>query len=391
MTRERDIERHETIVIGGGQAGLCTGFLLARRKIDFVILDAHDRIGDAWRSRWDSLRLFTPARLDALPGMRFPAPGGAFPTKDEMADYLETYARRWSLPVRTGMRVTRLSRAGDRFVVETPTQRFEANEVVVAMANYQTPKLPAFARELDPDIVQLHADEYQNPSQLKAGGVLVVGVGNSGADIAMEVARDHPTYLAGKESGHIPWRTDGPFARTVMIRVIRFIGGRVLSVDTPIGRKARPKLLHQAAPLIRVKPADLTAVGISRTGRVVGVREGRPVLGDDRVLDVANVIWCTGFQPGFSWIDLPVFDEAGDPLHESGIVPSVPGLYFLGLQFLHSMTSATVTGVGRDAKRLVKAITARVAARSPNAGASRPAARATAAIQPVLVGPPDQR
>jgi putative flavoprotein involved in K+ transport len=377
MRETTDTERFHTIVIGGGQAGLAAGYFLARRKMDFVILDAHARIGDAWRQRWDSLRLFTPARLDGLPGMPFPANGSAFPTKDQMADYLEAYARRWLLPVRTRTTVTRLARAGDRFVIETASKRFEADQVIVAMANYQRPKRPPFARELAAEIVQVHADEYQNPGQLREGGVLVVGVGNSGADIAIEVAKTHRTFIAGKEAGVIPWRIDTPFARTVMVRVLQFVGGRVLSVDTAIGRKARPKLLHRAAPLIRVKPTDLVAAGIERVARVAGVRDGRPVLADDRVLDVANVIWCTGFEPGFSWIDLPVFDEQGDPRHESGLVPSLPGLYFVGLQFLHSMTSATVTGVGRDAKRVVDAVI-RSASASVRARDARPSRTLTA-------------
>ena len=189
----------QTIVIGGGQAGLSVGYHLQRRGIPFLILDASQRIGDAWRQRWDSLRLFTPARYDGLPGWAYPARGDAFITKNQMADYLEAYAKRFDLPVQTGVRVDGLSRQGDRFVVTAGERRFEADQVVVAMANYQVPRVPPFAPELDRRIVQLHSLEYRNPSQLRAGGVLVVGVGNSGADIALEVVRSHPTWLAGKE------------------------------------------------------------------------------------------------------------------------------------------------------------------------------------------------
>src|SRR5215467_14032217 len=167
----------QTIVIGGGQAGLSTGYFLARRGLPFVILDANQRIGDAWRNRWDSLRLFTPARYNALPGLRFPARGDSFPGKDEMADYLESYAKHFNLPVKTGVRVDRLSRQGDRYVIKAGRKRFECENVVVAMANYQTPRLPAFAKDLDPGIQQLNAHTYRNPSQLQAGGALVVGVG----------------------------------------------------------------------------------------------------------------------------------------------------------------------------------------------------------------------
>jgi putative flavoprotein involved in K+ transport len=359
MSNQGAAERVETIVIGGGQAGLSVGYHLAQRGLPFLILDAHERVGDAWRTRWDSLRLFTPARYDGLPGWPFPARGDVFITKNQMADYLEAYAKRFQLPVRTGARVDGLSRRGDRFVVTAGEHCFEADQVVVAMANYQNPRVPQFARELDPRIVQLHSRDYRNPSQLQAGGVLVVGVGNSGADIGLEVARTHPTWLSGKESGHIPFRIEGFVARQLLIRMVRFLGHRILTMGTPIGRKLRPTLLHRAAPLIRVKPEDLTAAGIIRVPRVVGVRDGQPRLADDTVLDVANVIWCTGFDPGFSWIHLPVLGDGGVPLHERGIVAREPGLYFVGLHFLYAMTSDTVNGVGRDADRIVTAIAAR--------------------------------
>jgi putative flavoprotein involved in K+ transport len=352
----------QTIVIGGGQAGLSVGYHLARRGLPFLILDAHERIGDAWRNRWDSLRLFTPARYDGLPGWAYPARGDAFITKNQMADYLEAYAKRFDLPVRTGVRVDGLSRQGDRFVVTAGERRFEADQVVVAMANYQVPRVPSFAPDLDPRIVQLHSLEYRNPSQLQAGGVLVVGVGNSGADIALEVARTHPTWLSGKESGHIPFRIEGLVARHLLVRMVRFVGHRVLTMGTPIGRKMRPTLLHRAAPLIRVKPEDLTAAGIKRVPRVVGVSDGRPLLADDAVLDVTNVIWCTGFEPGFSWIHLPAFGPEGEPLHERGVAVGQPGLYFVGLHYLYAMTSDTVNGVGRDAERIVRVIQLRTRA-----------------------------
>src|SRR6185503_10428530 len=155
----------DVIVIGGGQSGLAMGHALAQRGKSFVILDAHARIGDAWRKRWDSLRLFTPARYDGLPGLRFPAPGFSFPTKDEMADYLEAYAKHFQLPVLTGMRVTSLTRSGDKFVVTAGTRRLAASNVVVAMSSFQRPKVPAFAKDLRPDIVQLTSFDYRNPGQ----------------------------------------------------------------------------------------------------------------------------------------------------------------------------------------------------------------------------------
>lgn len=348
-----------TVVIGGGQAGLAVGYYLARKGLRFVILDANPRVGDAWRNRWDSLRLFTPARYVKLPGFPFPAAGDAFPTKEELANYLEAYSQRFHLPVRSSLRVERVSRRGDRFVVSAGAQQFEAENVVIAMANYQKARIPNFAKNLDRGITQLHSADYRNPSQLQPGKVLVVGAGNSAADIAMELSRTHETLMSGKESGHIPFRIESFFVRFVAVRLVRFVGHYILSLGTPIGRKLRPKMLHRAAPLVRVKPADLIAAGVKRVARVEKVRDGLPLLADGRTLDVQNVIWCTGYEPGFSWIDLPVFEPNGDPLHERGIVTRVPGLFFVGLHYLYSMTSATIVGVSRDAKRVVNAIAAR--------------------------------
>jgi putative flavoprotein involved in K+ transport len=356
----REPEHLETVIIGGGQAGLAVGHQLARRGRPFLILDTHQRVGDAWRQRWDSLRLFTPARYNALAGMPFPAPGHWFPTKDQVADYLEAYATRFQLPVRTGVRVDRLSRDDGRFVVAAGDRSWEADNVVVAMSSFQVPRVPPFATDLGPEIVQLHSAGYRNPSQLQEGGVLVVGAGNSGAEIALEVAGRHPTWLAGKESGHVPFRIEGAAARYLLQPLLfRVIGHRVLTVDTPIGRKLRPRLLAHAAPLVRVKPKDLAAAGIQRVPRVVGVRDGHPQLADQRVLEVANVIWCTGFGPDFSWIDLPVFGEhRSEPRHHRGIVASQPGLYFVGLHFLYAMSSGFLPGIDRDAEHIVQAILA---------------------------------
>src|ERR671913_1528216 len=209
-------EYFETVIIGGGQAGLSVGYHLKRQGRPFVILDANELIGDAWRKRWDSLRLFTPARYNGLTGWRFPAPAVSFPTKDEMADYLESYAARFELPVRTGVEVNGLFREGDRFIITSGDRRFEAHHVVVATGTNQVPKVPAFADELRSSIVQLHSSQYHRPSQLQEGAVLVVGAGNSGAEIALEVAREHPTRLSGRDTGHLPFRIDGAVARLVI-------------------------------------------------------------------------------------------------------------------------------------------------------------------------------
>jgi putative flavoprotein involved in K+ transport len=361
MTSTRNPQYIQTIVVGGGQAGLSVGYHLAQHNLPFVILDAHERVGDAWRKRWDSLRLFTTGAYDGLDGMPFPAPGGAFPSKDEMADYLVAYAARFQLPVRTGKRVDLLWRHGDRFRLDAGGELFEADNVVVAMANYQQPRTPAFGSQLRPGITQLHSSAYRNPAQLQPGGVLVVGAGNSGAEIAFELVRTRPTWLSGREPGAIPFDIDGLAARLALRRLmLRVVFHRLLTVDTPWGRAARPKFLARGTPLIRVKPRDLVAAGVERVPRTVGARDGLPLLADGRTLDVPNVIWCTGYEPGFAWIDLPVHGDH-EPLHERGVVPGQPGLYFVGLTFEYAASSSMVQGVGRDARRIARAIAARAA------------------------------
>jgi putative flavoprotein involved in K+ transport len=352
---------YDTIIIGGGQAGLTTGYYLKQQGRDFVILDANERIGDAWRNRWNSLRLFTPARYCGLDGMPFPAPPHSFPTKDEMADYLEAYATKFNLPVRRGVRVDRLSRDGERFVIAAGDMRLEADNVVVAMSNWQKPHILPFASQLDPNIVQLHSSDYRNPSQLQEGGVLIVGAANSGAEIALDVVHNHPTWLSGNHPGHIPFRIDGLLARLILVRlVLRVVFHRIMTVKTPPGRKMRSKFASHGMPLVRTKPEDLGVAGVKRVPKTVGVQNGLPLLEDGRVLNVENVIWCTGFHPGFSWIDLPVFSGTHQPAHERGVVSSEPGLYFVGLTFLYAASSSQIHGVGRDAAYVADQITARV-------------------------------
>ncbi len=363
-------ERFDTVVIGGGQAGLSVGYHLRKRGLSFVILEANERIGDSWRRRWDSLRVFTPAKYDGLDGWRYPGKGWSFPSKDELGDYLEAYAGRFELPVRTGVAVNELSRDGDRYLVTTGGGRLEADHVVVATGYCHTRMVPGFAKELDPGIVQMHSNDYLNAGQLRDGGVLLVGAGNSGAEIAIEVAKTHPTWVAGKVPGQFPVRHGSVPAR-FLLPVIRFIGHHVLTTGTPIGRKVRPRFVSRGAPLIRVKEKDLLAAGVERVPRVRGVRDGMPELDDDRVLDVANVIWCTGFRPDFSWIDLSVFGDRGEPEQDRGVVASEPGLYFVGLHFLYAATSEVLPGVGRDAEHIARHISKRAAAgktRAPGAG-----------------------
>jgi putative flavoprotein involved in K+ transport len=343
-------EHVETVIIGAGQAGLSTGYHLARRGRQFVILEAWPRVGDVWRHRFDSLRLYSPAWADSLPGFPFPAERWSYPTKDDMADYLEAYAERFALPVRTGVVVDDVARDGDGYVVTAGAQRFEADNVVVASGTFQRPIVPEFAAELDPAIRQLHSGDYHNPTQLRDGPVLVVGASHSGGDIAFEVARTHPTILSGKDRGQIPVRYDSRAARAVF-PILVFLARNVITMRTPLGRRMRHEVRAHGGPLIRVRRADLAAAGVERVHeRVAGVRDGWPVLEDGRVLDVANVIWCTGFDKDSGWIRIPVTGDDGWPEQVRGAVPASPGLYFVGLPFLQSFSSMLVAGVGRDAR-----------------------------------------
>ena len=359
-------ERFDVIVIGGGQAGLATGYYLARRGLRFTILEAHERIGESWRRRWDKLRVFTSARYDSLPGMPFPAPPHSFPSKDEVADYLEAYARRMELPMRTGVAVANLRQADEEgFALDAGDERFEAPQVVIATGAFHEPCIPDFAAQLDPAIRQLHSSEYRNVGQLQPGGVLVVGASNSGGEIAFDVARDHETWLSGRDTGQMPFDIEGRFARMIDPLFV-FLISHVLTVRTPMGRKARPLIQHHGGPLERVRPKDLAAAGVHRVvARTVASRDGRPELEGGEVFDVANVIWATGFRHDYPWVDLQIGGPDGYPIHDRGVVPAAPGLYFVGLPFQYAFTSQLLAGVGRDARFVVERI-AELAARQPS-------------------------
>ncbi|MEO8415030.1 MAG: NAD(P)/FAD-dependent oxidoreductase [Ginsengibacter sp.] len=355
MKNEIATENYPVIIVGAGQAGLSMGYHLSQKGISFLILEANKRIGDAWRNRWDTLHLFTPAQYDGLAGMPFPAKKHSFPSKDEFADYLEKYASHFKLPVRTNTYVTRLSREGKGFIIEAGEQQFKADNVVVAMNDCQYQRIPAFAKDLDPAIVQIFSNKYKNPSQLQDGNVLVIGAGNSGCEIALEVSKTHRTWLAGRDTGHIPFHIKSKVGQVLVPVVLRFLFHRIFTTHTPIGRKVRSKALTTGGPLIRIKPKEITEAGIIRVPKVTGVIEGLPVLQNKEVPDVKNIIWCTGYYPGFSWIDLPVFKN-GQPIQKRGVVADEPGLYFLGLHFLYAMSSGMIHGAERDAQYIANEI-----------------------------------
>jgi putative flavoprotein involved in K+ transport len=352
-------EQVETVIVGGGQAGLAVGYHLAQRHRPFVILDANERTGDSWRKRWNSLQLFTPAYLNALPGLKFPGPRSHCPTKDEMADYLEAYATRFDLPVRRGLQVEAVTKNADRFVVIANDHRFEADNVVLGTGGYQAAYVPDFADALDPGIMQFHSSEYRTPSQLRDGDVLVVGAANSGAEIALEASVTHRTWLSGRHPGSEPTRPGSTVDR-LFTPPFWFYISRVISVTNPIGRRLRPRLLNMTLPLARVKPQDLDAAGVVRLPRTVAVHDGRPVMEDGRILNVSNIVWATGYRPAFDWVHIDTFDQEGQPVHHRGTT-SEPGLYFIGLFFLSSLASSLVGGVGRDAEHIARLIASHTA------------------------------
>jgi putative flavoprotein involved in K+ transport len=355
-------ERIETVVIGGGQAGLAAGYYLSKQKLDFVILEAHERAGDSWRKRWDSLRLFTPASFNGLPGMPFPKSMDRFPTKDEMAGYLESYAARFQFPILFNTRVDELARDGDNYLIAAGTLRLKANHVIVATGAYPTPRVPEIASQLDPAINQLHSVNYRNPGQLRNGAVLVVGAGNSGVEIALELAPQHPIWLAGRDTGFIPYNF-GKFGYEFGAIVFKTLMQR-LTVDTLPGRwlVRRAREFPGGHPVIGITSEDLLRAGVQRVPRVMGISHGRPVLEDGRVLDVASVVWAIGFVRDYRWIKLPVFKSNGNPIHHRGVVQSEPGLYFVGLPFQSSLLSGLVAGAGADAKYVAKQIVLRTRA-----------------------------
>ncbi|MDQ4052144.1 MAG: NAD(P)/FAD-dependent oxidoreductase [Actinomycetota bacterium] len=350
----------ETVIVGAGQAGLATGHHLKRRGREFVILDAAARVGDQWRQQWDTLTLYSPAQYDGLPGLPFPAKKWTFPGKDQVADYLEMYASDQALPVRLNTRVEGIRPApGGGYLVTTAAETFVCDNVVVATGTFgRTPAVPDFAQALDPSILQLHSSEYRRPAQLRDGPVLVVGGSHSGTDIAYEVAESHPTILAGRDCGQIPFRIEGRAMRRVF-PILLFAWRHVLTRRTPIGRKVMPKIRFHGHPMLRVKRADLAARGVERlTGRVTGVQDGRPVVGD-QPLDVATVVWATGFRQTFDWIGLPIVGDDGWPVEMRGVVDSAPGLFFCGLAFQYAFSSMVLPGVGRDADYLAGKIAER--------------------------------
>jgi putative flavoprotein involved in K+ transport len=346
-----DSKNWGTIIIGAGQAGLAAGYYLSKLDEDFIIVDEKDRIGDSWRLRWDSLLLFTPSQYDGLPGFPFPSKKDKFPSKEEMAGYLETYAGKFNLPVHLNTKVNYLSKSNHCFEISTSKGIFTSDRVVVATGTNPKPRIPEFAAEIDRSIFQIHSSQYVNPDSLPPGIVLVVGAGTSGIDIAIELSKSRKTYISGKPTFHIPdpiFRYGG--------RLYWWLISHLITIKTPIGRKARQSILKGGSPLIRVSAAELDKAGIERLPRVAGIKDGKPILEDGRIIPVTSIVWATGYKPDFSWIDPKVTDETGWPATKRGLSTSVENMFFIGMLFQYGLTSGLVGGVGRDAAYIGKHI-----------------------------------
>lgn len=344
------------IIIGAGQSGLAVGYHLRNESARIAILDDHERIGDTWRHRWDSLRLFTPGRFSALPGSPNPAGRSGFASKDDMAEYLEDYAQQFNLPVRTGVAVSRVAAVAGGFEVSTDAGDLRARSVVIAIGHNSVPQIPEFARSLHTNISQIHSAEYRGPSGIREGTVLVVA-GTSGAEIALELSGSHTVLLAGRSTPHIP---DALF---------RYAGGlywltvhRLLTTATASGRRIAASCGRRGAPLIRISLAQVTAAGVRRLPRITHVVGGAPATDEETVLSVDTVIWATGFRPDLSWLPQLEVDDIGIPVTRRGVVAEIPGLYFMGLPFQYSLTSGLIGGAGRDAAYIVGRITERASA-----------------------------
>lgn len=333
---------HDVVVIGAGQAGLAVGRHLAGRGRDFTILDAATAPAAAWRARWDSLRLFTPARYCGLPGMPFPAAPDHHPTRDEVVAYLTAYAR--NLPVECDSAVRRLRATGGGYELELGDRQVTADHVVVATGPFSTPHVPLLAARLAAEVRQLHSTDYRNPAQLGPGRVLVVGGGNTGHQIAMELAGTHEVHLAvGARQRPLPQRVLG----VDVFRLLDAAGAFTRPADTPIGRRMRLGDL-----LIGSSPRRARRHGVHLRPRATGAAGARVDFADGSSVEVATVIWATGFGVDHAWIDAPVFGDDGTLVHRRGVTPS-PGLYVVGLPWLHTRGSALLGWVGRDAAHIV--------------------------------------
>ena len=355
----------DVVVVGGSQAGLAMAWHLARQGLRFVVLEAGAELGSVWRSRWDSLLLFTPAQYDALPGMPFPAPAGTYPTKDPVADYLQAYANTFHLPVRLNARVTDLRCLEDgSFELRTAEEVFHARQVVVATGPFQVPFVPLAASKLDPLVTQVHSAAYRNPQALPEGPVLVVGGGNSGFQIAEELAATRRVDLSVAE--RVPMLPQRLAGRDLFWWLTR-LGLLRVTVGSRLGRRVSRREF-----IIGTNKRRLRKAGVRFRPRLVDA-QGRTVrFADHSTLeDVGVVVWATGYRSDYAWIHVPGVVREGHVVHRRGVT-EVPGLYFLGLSWQHTRGSALLGFVNDDAAWLADRIAQQHATTAAKAGAAQP-------------------
>ena len=340
----------DVVVVGAGQAGLAIAWQVSRRGLRLLVLEAAAELGQSWRSRWDSLTLFTPAQYDALPGMPFPAPADTYPTKDPVADYLQAYADAFQLPVRLNARVTSLSRSGNGFEVRTADQTFSARRVVVATGPFQVPFIPAAASGLDRAVTQIHSTDYRNPGALPDGPVLVVGGGNSGLQIAEELSGSRRVDVSmGTSPPILPQR---PLGRDLFWWLTR-LGLMRVPAESRLGRRVQAR----GEFVIGTSRRSLKRAGVTFRPRMIGA-QGRTVrFADGSTLDVGVVLWATGYRSDYSWISIPGVVRDGRVAHRRGVT-DVPGLYFLGLSWQHTRGSALLGFLDDDASHIADRIAA---------------------------------
>ncbi len=340
----------ETLVIGGGQAGLAIGHELAARDIPFLIVDANSEAGAVWRSRWDSLRLFTSTQYNHLPGMAFPGTPGAYPGKDDVADFLAAYTRQFDLPVQLDTAIRSLAREDGLYVARTNGEEIRARQVVVATGPFHVPFIPPIADQLDPQLPQIHSADYRNPDGLPRGRTLVVGAANSGQQIALELSESRPVDIAvGERLKTLPQRPLGrdiwwwlSLVRLPKITIESRLGQRLSERDVVIGGGLR----------------ELERSGVTVRPRVAG-GSGRTVsFDDDSSADYEAIVWATGFRVDHSWVEIPeIKDQQSQIRHVRGVTDS-PGLYVLGMTWQYARTSALLGWVGNDAAYLADQIEA---------------------------------
>ena len=345
----RDTKPLDVLVIGGGQAGLVMGFHLAQRGQRFKIVDSGADVGQTWRLRWDSLKLFTAAQYNNLPGMEFPASHDSYPGKDDVADFLEAYATKFELPVALNTRVTSL-RHTDLYEIETDQGRIQAHNVVIATGPFQVPFIPPMAKDIDADVFQIHSIDYRRPDSIPSGKVLVVGAANTGCQIALELSATHDVEISAGQ--HLPTIPQRPLGRDIWWWATR-VGLTKVTFGSRLGKK-----LSTRDQVIGGGERELKRNGVVVRRRLAEV-DGRSVgFADGTSSEYEAVLWATGFRTDHSWIDVQqAKDKRGQIQHERGVTVA-PGLYVLGLTWQHTRTSALLGWVTNDAEYLAEHIVA---------------------------------